>query len=110
MYLNICFISIKPFNSFQLDAKNKKEELSAYFKRLKAILERRETDLKLELETRENKAMEDCKRQTDLLQASEKRLNSAIGQTRQLLTEERLQMLNVRNSHLRFCYKPSVYI
>ena len=82
--------------SIQTDAQRKKEELTGYFKRLKDILERKEADLKLELENRENRTIEDCKRRINTLQATDKKLNSAIDHIKQLLTEERLQLLNVR--------------
>ena len=80
---------------FQSDAQRKRDQLTNYFSRFKDSLDRKEQEMRTELDTREKRVLEECKRKIDSFQNSEKDINSAAQKIKQLLTEERLQLLNV---------------
>lgn len=84
----------------QTDAQRQREQLTQYFSRLKALLEKRERELKAELDNRETRAIAECKRKIDVLQTSDKDINNSIDRIKQLLTEERLHLLKTNTSSL----------
>ena len=63
--------------------------------------------MRAELDGRERRVLDECKRKIDEFQITEKDLSSAARGIKQLLTEERLRLLNVKfySNLFRFCLR-----